>query len=299
MKRIKVGIVGCGVMGGFHIKQYGSIPEVEVIGVYDIDPARTPQGITFFKDLSELLKAADAVSITTPTSTHFEVGMSALDAGCHVLIEKPISVTVDQGRKLIEKAKAKKRVLAVGHIERFNPAYVALAAALGRMSPDLIDINRYSPFPARIADVSCVIDMMIHDIDLAIKLAKSEVEQIKAVGKKVKTDKLDQASAVLVFKNGVIANIGASRVHDGKVRQLFAAGKNECYDADLLNKVLKKTKEGNAKSIATGSFDQLNQELKDFVDSIIMNRKPLVTGEDGLSALDVANKIEEEALKTC
>jgi predicted dehydrogenase len=299
MKRVKVGIVGCGVMGGFHLKQYGNIPEVEVIGVYDIDPSRAPQGVKFFSNYNDLLSAVDAVSITTPTSTHFDSGMAALDAGRHVLIEKPISVTVDQGKKLIDKAKAEKRVLAVGHIERFNPAYAALVVRLGKNVPDIMDINRFSPFPARIADVSCVIDMMIHDIDLAINLAKSEVKQISAVGKKVKTDRLDQASAVLLFKNGAVANIGASRVHGEKVRKLIAAGRKEGYEADLLNRSLKMTAAGSSKAIAIESYDQLNRELKDFVDSIIRKRKPSVTGEDGLSALEVANKIEEEALKSC
>ncbi len=223
--------------------------------------------------------------------------MAALDAGRHVLIEKPISVTVDQGKKLIDKAKSEKRVLAVGHIERFNPAYVVLVARLGKNVPDIIDINRFSPFPARITDVSCVIDMMIHDIDLAIKLSKSEVKQLNAVGKKVKTDRLDQASAVLVFKNGVIANISASRVHGEKVRKLIAAGRKESYEADLLNRSLKVSSAGSSKTIVIEPFDQLNHELKDFVDSIIRKIKPSVTGEDGLSALEVANKIEEAALR--
>lgn len=297
MKRVKVGVVGCGVMGGFHLKQYGSIPEVDIVGVYDIDPSRAPQGTKFFSDYDELLNAVEAVSITTPTSTHFDAGMAALDAGRHVLIEKPISVTVDQGKKLIDKAKSEKRVLAVGHIERFNPAYVVLVARLGKNVPDIIDINRFSPFPARITDVSCVIDMMIHDIDLAIKLSKSEVKQLNAVGKKVKTDRLDQASAVLVFKNGVIANISASRVHGEKVRKLIAAGRKESYEADLLNRSLKVSSAGSSKTIVIEPFDQLNHELKDFVDSIIRKIKPSVTGEDGLSALEVANKIEEAALR--
>ena len=306
MKRVKVGVIGCGVMGGFHLKQYGSIPEVDIVGVSDIDPSRAPQNIKFFNDYKDLLKIADAVSITTPTSTHYEVGMAALDAGCHVLIEKPISVTIDQGKKLISKAKSKKLVLAVGHIERFNPAYTALIDQLGRDIPEIIDIKRFSPFPARITDVSCVIDMMIHDIDLARHLAKSEIKCVNAIGKKVKSDKLDQALAVLVFKNGAVANIEANRVHGEKVRKLIAAGplrreasRKAVYEADLLNKSLKISNAGRSKDISIKPFDQLNYELKDFINSIMKKRKPSVTGEDGSLALDIANKIEEEALKTC
>ncbi len=190
-----------------------------MIGVSDIDPSRAPQGVKFFNNYKDLLKVADAVSITTPTSTHFDIGMAALDAGCHVLIEKPISVTIDQGNKLIKKAKMKRKILAVGHIERFNPAYIALKKNLKNKKPDIIDIKRLSPLPARITDVSCVIDMMIHDIDLAIDLAGSEIKTLKATGEKIATPRLDKANTVIVFKNGVIANIEASRVNDDKVRK--------------------------------------------------------------------------------
>lgn len=299
MKRIKVGVIGCGVMGGFHLKQYANVPEVEIAGVSDIDPSRAPQGVRFFNDYRDLLEIADAVSVTTPTSTHFDVGMAALDAGCHVLIEKPIAVTVEQGGKLVKKAKAKRKVLEVGHIERFNPAYVALIDQLGGGIPEIIDIKRFSPLPTRITDVSCVIDMMIHDIDLARHLAGAEVKYVNATGKKVATDRLDQAFAVLVFKNGVVANIEASRVHSEKVRKLIAAGGKNVYEADLLNRSLKKMSAGRSKNIKVSSFDQLNAELKDFVKAIIRKRKPSVTGEDGLSALEIANRIEEAALRTC
>ncbi len=295
MKRIKVGVIGCGVMGGFHLKQYANVPGVEIVGVSDIDPSRTPQDLRFFSDYRDLLEIADAVSITTPTSTHFDVGMAALDAGCHVLIEKPIAVTVEQGGKLVKKAKAKRKVLEVGHIERFNPAYAALIDQLGRGVLDIIDVKRFSPLPARITDVSCVIDMMIHDIDLARHLAGAEVKYVNATGKKVSTDRLDQAFAVLVFKNGVVANIEASRVHGEKVRKLIAAGGKDVYEADLLNRSLKKMSAGRSKNIKVPSFDQLNAELKDFVKAVIRKRKPSVTGEDGLSALEIANRIEEAA----
>jgi virulence factor len=288
-KKVKVGVIGCGVMGGFHLKQYGSIPDVEIVGVSDIDPARAPQGVKFFKDYRDLLKISDAISITTPTSTHFEVGMAALDAGCHVLIEKPISATVDQGEKLIKNAKAKKKVLAVGHIERFNPAFISLKKQLKNMKPSVIDIKRLSPLPARITDVSVVIDMMIHDIDLAIDLAGAEVKTIKASGEKVATSRLDKVNAVIVFNNGVIANIEASRANNDKVRKLIVAGKGT-YEADLLNKTLN--------NIKVSGPDQLQTELKSFINSVVSGKKPPVAGEDGLAALDAAIKIEGMALQS-
>jgi virulence factor len=163
--------------------------------------------------------------------------------------------------------------------------------------PQIIDIKRLSPLPARITDVSCVIDMMIHDVDLAIDLAGSSVKTLKASGKKVATNKLDQANAVIVFKNGVIANIEASRVNDEKVRKLIAAGK-ETYEADLLNKCLKRSGAGRSENIRVKTFDQLNAELRDFISSILSKKKPSITGEDGLNALEAANMIEEAGARS-
>jgi len=298
MKRLRIGVIGCGVMGGFHLKQYANINDVEIVGVSDVDPSRAPQNIKFFSDYNELLKHVDAVSITTPTFTHYEVAMKALDAGRHVMIEKPISLTVEQGQEIIKKAKAKKLVLAVGHIERFNPAFRALMKKLGKGKPDIIDVKRMSPLPERIADVSCVIDMMVHDIDLARRIARSEMKYINAAGRKVKTNKLDQTLAVIAFKNGVVANIEASRVHTEKVRKIIVASGKAIYDADLLSKTFKVKTDGVIKDIKVEAYDQLNTELKDFVSAIMKRRKPSVTGEDGLAALEIAQKIEEAALRS-
>jgi len=297
MKRIKVGVIGCGVMGGFHVKQYRNIPTVDLVGAADIDQDKAPIGIRFYKDYKELLDIVDAVSITTPTSTHYKIGMDALRCGCHVIIEKPIAETVGQGRKLAETAREKRLVLSVGLIERFNPAFVGLISELGRKTPDLIDIKRMSPFPKRMTDVSCVLDMMIHDIDLSIKLAKSEVKYINAAGKKIRTKKLDTAVAVLVFKNGVVANIEASRVHSEKVRRIVVARDASTYEADLLNRKIRKITSGKHKKLKVDNYDQLNHELKDFISAISTHRKPTVTGKDGLYALDIARKIEELAAR--
>lgn len=293
MKRLRVGVIGCGVMGGFHLKQYKNIPDAEIVGVSDIDASRAQKDTPFFKDYHDLFKLADAVSITTPTSTHFEVGMAALAAECHVLIEKPISMTTDQAEILINKAKEKGLVLAVGHIERFNPAYMAIVKALGGKKPDVMDIKRLSPFPDRITDVSVVIDMMVHDIDLARGLAGSEIKFLNATGKNIRSQKLDQAQAVIVFENGVVANIEASRVHDVKVRKITAACGGSVYEADLLTKTAKMMEAGISKELKVAAFDQLNSELKDFISAILKNKRPSVTGEDGKAALAIATIIEE------
>lgn len=295
MKRLRVGVIGCGVMGAFHLKQYRSISEVEVVGVSDIDASRAQKDVPFFKDYHDIFDLADAVSITTPTSTHFEIGMAALAAECHVLIEKPISMTTDQAEMLISKAKEKRLVLAVGHIERFNPAYMAIIKALGKKKPDIIDLKRLSPFPERITDVSVVIDMMVHDIDLARHIAGSEVKFLNATGKTVRSQKLDQVLAVIVFENGVVANIEASRVHDSKVRKITLAYGKAVYEADLLAKTAKMTELGDSRALNVTSIDQLNHELKDFILAIKNNKRPSVTGEDGKAALMIATKIEEAA----
>ena len=299
MKRLKVGVIGCGVMGGYHLKPYRNIPDVEVIGVSDIDPSRAPKDIKFFRDLKDLLDIIDAVSITTPTFTHFEVGMHAIEAGCSVMIEKPIALKTEQAEKLIRRAKAKSIVLAVGHIERFNPAYMAITKKLGKQKPDIIDIKRFSPYPERITDASCVIDMMIHDIDLSRKLAGSEIKYVNATGEKVRSDKLDRALAVLIFKNGVIANIEANRLHDGKVRKMTVIRGDIAYEADMLNKTARMIKSGESMAIKVEQFDQLNIELNDFVSAALKGKKPAVTGEDGLAALEIAQEIEKAAIGQC
>jgi predicted dehydrogenase len=169
---------------------------------------------------------------------------------------------------------------------------------LGKNKPDIIDIKRMSPLPERIADVSAVIDMMVHDIDLARRIARSEMKYINAIGKKVKTNKLDQALAVIAFKNGVVANIEASRVHTEKARKVIVAIGKAIYDADLLSKTLKIKTDGVSKDIEVEAYDQLNTELKDFISAIMKRKEPSVTGEDGLAALEIAQKIEEAALRS-
>jgi predicted dehydrogenase len=299
MKKLKAGVIGCGVMGGFHLKQYLSISEVEVVGISDVDPSRAQAGIPFFTDAIELIKAADIVSITTPTSTHYKVAMEAIANGKHLLVEKPIAGNSKEGKEIIEAAKRKGVVLAVGHIERFNPAYKALISFIKGRKVEVYDIRRCSPFPARIGDASVIIDMMIHDIDLVLKLVGSKVKYVNAVGKKIKTQRLDQVHAAIVFENGVVANIEADRTHSDKIRSIVAAGRDMIFEADLLNKKAFSVVNHEKKDVPTEVLDQLNTELKDFIYAIMNKRTPSVTGEDGLEALKIAEVIEEKALASC
>lgn len=299
MKKIKVGVIGCGVMGGFHVKQYKNITDVELVGISDADPSRKIDGIKFFSNYNELLDNVDAVSIATPTFTHYEIADAALEKGVNVLIEKPIAMSVDEGRKLVSKGKMKKLVLTVGHIERFSPAYMKIEQAFRGKRPDVIDIKRFSPFPARITDVSCVMDIMIHDIDLARKLAGSDVICLSATGSMIKTNRLDKAHAILVFGSGTVANIQTSRVNDEKVRNVIVAEGKTVYCADLLNKTVLRQSSGKKETIVVADHDQLKYELMCFIGSITGHSQPVVTGDDGLAALDIAEKVEAAALKQC
>lgn len=187
--------------------------------------------------------------------------------------------------------------LAVGHIERFNPAFMALLSRGLRRRPDLMDIRRYSPLPARITDASCVTDMMIHDIDLALKLASSGVKYISATGRSIKTNRLDVCHAVLVFENGAVANIEANRVHTEKVRMLYGAYSGSIYEIDMLNRsALLRSKDGISQ-LPVAQHDQLQFELREFVSAVLEGKKPTVTGEDGVAALEIANAVEEAALR--
>jgi predicted dehydrogenase len=293
MKKLKVGVIGCGVMGSFHLKQYKNIPDVEIVGVSDQDETKKPEGVPFYKNYKELLLKIDAVSIVTPTFTHFQVAMDAINSGVNVMIEKPIALNKDEAKKIIEAAKNKKAMISVGHIERFNPAFTALTKELGKNRPQLIDIKRMSPLPERISDVSCIIDMMVHDIDLALKLAGSEVKFINATGKKVKTNRIDHAQAIIVFKNGTVANIEASRVHNEKTRSIIAANNEYVIEADLLAKKAVKRQGSAVTELPVDALDSLNVELRNFVSSVISKKIPTVTGMDGMLALDLANRIEE------
>lgn len=290
MEPVKVAVIGTGVMGGYHLKNYAKMEGVELVGVYDIDieRARTKAaevGTTAYDDLDELIKHVDAVSIVTPTTTHFEVAKKFLSASIPCLIEKPLATTKKDCQALIDLAKEKDTFFIVGHVERFNPAVLALASILKREKPEIYEIkaSRINEASGRINDVAVTTDLMIHDLDIALALIDSPAEIIKAEGDR------DEAKATIVFKNGAAAKLLASRKTKDKVRTLELVTSLGVF---FLNYVAQ-TLTLSGKDIPVDKGFSLEGELKHFIACVRKKEKPSVTGEIALKALEVMWDIEK------
>jgi predicted dehydrogenase len=298
---LKIGVVGLGSMGRHHARILSTLPGVTLSAISDVDPDKAnilgeKYHSCFTNDYKSVLEQVDAVSIVTPTSTHLEVGSFFLNAGKHVLIEKPLAENYEDAKKLYALAKSKNLVLAVGHIERFNPAFQELRRLIRKDKIIGINIKRLSPFPARISDANVIFDMMIHDLDLFINLfPKQLVETIKAEGKKIKTKKLDKVSSTIFLDNGIIAKIDADRVFGSIMRNITVTTERCMYDADLLNKkiFIRELVHHVPSSHLVKNVDQLTEELSDFVKAIKKDGQPRVTGEDGIKAIKLAEEIEK------
>jgi len=215
MSRLRTAVVGVGYLGNFHARKYAALTDVELTGVVDSDAARASEvaaacACTAFTDYRELIGQVDAVSVVVPTQYHHQVALDFLNAGVHVLIEKPITVTIEQADELIAVAEDKKLVLQVGHLERFNPVLMAAEEVLS--APLFVESVRIAPFKPRGTDVNVVLDLMIHDIDIIQYLVKSKVARIDAIGAPVFTAEEDIANARIAFENGCVANVTASRI---------------------------------------------------------------------------------------
>lgn len=230
-KPLNVGVVGVGYLGQFHAEKYAAIPDVKLIGVVDTDRGRGGEiakklNTHWFPEPSDLLGKVDAVSIVVPTAYHHQVAVPFLNHGVHVLLEKPISVSLDQADELIALAAQKKLTLQIGHIERFNPAITAIKALL--KAPRFIVSERAAPFTVRCTDVNVILDLMIHDLDIVTDIAGSRPKEVSAAGASLMTKEIDIATARIVFENGCIADITASRVSDEKKRII------RIFDGELL-----------------------------------------------------------------
>ena len=259
-------------------------------------------GVAVFADHRELLGRTDAVSVATPTATHHAVTRDFLGAGTHVLVEKPITATEAEARELIKLATQAGRVLQVGHLERFNPVILAVAGEL--VNPRFIESNRLAPFKARGTDVSVVLDLMIHDIDLIQNVVHSPIASIDAVGAPVFTDEIDIANARIRFENGCVADVTASRISMKSERKLRVFQTDAYLSIDLQQKLLTVVRrpavieEGVLPKVDVEerSFEQgdaLLAEIESFLEVIEQGRQPVVSGEDGLRALLTATRIAE------
>jgi predicted dehydrogenase len=307
MNQLRCAVIGAGYLGRFHAQKYAAIRRCDLIGVVDPDAAARERiaselGVAVFADHRGLLGRTDAVSVATPTATHHAVAGDFLRSGAHVLVEKPITATEAEARELIEVAAERGRVLQVGHLERFNPVILAVAGELA--NPRFIESNRLAPFKPRGTDVSVVLDLMIHDIDLIQNIVHSPIASIDAAGGPVFTDEIDIANARIRFENGCVANVTASRISLKSERKLRVFQADAYLSIDLQQKLL--TIVRRPAVIAEGvlpkvdveerSFEQgdaLLAEIESFLDAIERGRPPVVSGEDGLRALMTATRIAE------
>jgi len=332
MNKTRVGVLGVGHLGKLHAKLYREVPQADIIGIYDTDLNKAKEvakeiGVQAFDSRDELFREVDAVNIVTPTSDHYESALAALENDCHLFIEKPIMAKENEAESVIEKAVSNNKLLQVGHIERFNPAVLALSDV--KLKPVFIESHRLASFNPRGTDVAVILDLMIHDLDLILSLVKSEPIQIEASGVGVISKNIDIANARIQFKNGCVANVTASRISTKKMRKMrifqpaayisldFVEGFSEIYN--ISNTEQKSFKDGTL-AFSLGQIDSiegeksikynklqrtgvnpLKHELTSFVESISANIPPIVSGQEGLAALKLANqvmqKIEEHTVQ--
>ncbi len=321
MEKIALGIIGVGHLGRYHLVCATEIPFFNVVGIYDKDFNRMENiareyRVNFFESLDELLMRCDAVSIVVPTKDHYSVGVKAIGANCHVFMEKPITARIEEAKKLIELAKKENLKLQVGHIERFNPAFLSLCNL--ELSPMFIEAHRLSEFNPRGTDVSVILDIMIHDLDIVLKLINSPISFLHACGVGVVSPSEDIANVRIEFENGAVANLTASRISAKHMRKMRLFQRDQYISIDFLNKkseilslkdvtylkekgfntlLLGEIGEGrNKKEVYLVSpplidVNSLKLELEEFARSIINDTETKVTGEDGLKALELAHEI--------
>jgi predicted dehydrogenase len=308
MKIIKAGVIGVGYLGRFHAQKYQALEDVELVGVADVDPDRARQvavecGCNHFSDYRELLDQVDAVSIAVPTSFHHQVGFDALSAGVDILLEKPMTVTLAEADELIGLAEKNKLILQVGHLERFNPAVLAMKPFL--TTPVFIESDRISSFKRRGVDVDVVLDLMIHDIDIILTIIDSPLQTIHTVGAPVVTDTTDIANARLIFENGATANITVSRVSLTNVRKMRVFQPGSYINVDFANKkimtlqledeLLESGMPKHSKEIKSfAGEDALLNEISHFVDHVRSRTRPDVSGVEGRRALEVVMQVMEQ-----
>jgi len=322
LDKLKIGVVGVGHLGRLHVSNYVQIPEAEFVGVYDTNAQRAEEvakefNTQRFSELKNLISRVDAVSVVVPTTFHHAVSKMILENGVHCLIEKPITSTVKEAEDLINLAAQKKLIIQIGHIERFNPAILALNAK--ELNPMFIESHRLASFDPRGTDVAVVLDLMIHDIDLILSLIRSEVNKIDASGVAVISHEVDIANARIQFKNGAVVNVTASRISQKKMRKMRLFQRNAYISIDFLQKFSEIYRLVDSNSTESSKFgipiqmgdlkestkiiyekplieeqNALKIELSSFIRAVQNKEQPLVTGEDGVRALKVAIEITQK-----
>lgn len=301
---LRAAVIGVGYLGRFHAQKWAALAGAELVGVADSDPARAATvaaevGCTPYTDYRDLLGRVDAVSVAVPTEHHHRVVRDCLAAGVHVLVEKPITQTVTEADALIALAADRGLTLQVGHLERFNPAWLALKPLI-EQPPRFIEAHRLAPFKPRGTDVSVVLDLMIHDLDLILSLADSPVTEVRASGTPVLTDGIDIGNARLEFANGCVANLTASRVSTVTLRKMRLFLKDQYLAIDFGERRASRACRSDDPAspihlteIAVPAADALETEIEAFAAAVRAGRAAPVTGEDGRRALAMALEIAE------
>lgn len=312
---LKIGIFGVGHLGKFHIGNWQKINEVELVGFYDPSDANAAAVIeqyklTRFSDIDSLLDACDAVDIVAPTNFHFELCEKAIRKSKHVFVEKPLADTMEQAHKIVNLAKEANIKVQVGHVERFNPAFLALQGH--KLNPMFIEVHRLAQFNPRGTEVSVILDLMIHDIDIILNIVKSDVRNISASGVAVMTETPDIANVRIEFNNGCVANLTSSRISMKKMRKMRLFQKDAYIGIDFLEKKTEIIKLKDDQDTEAFTFDietptgtrtiaianpvikesnAILSELQAFTDAVLNNSATQVSEVDGLMAMDVAHHI--------
>jgi predicted dehydrogenase len=301
MEKVRVGIIGVGYLGMQHARILSYLEEAELKGVADIEFKKAVEignrhGVRYFQNYEDMLDEIDAAIVATPTFDHFSISMKLLSEGKSVLVEKPITETVEQAEQLVKMSKKNGPILQVGHLERFNPAVEAVESIIS--DPKFIEVQRLGSFSARSLDIDVVLDLMIHDLDIILALLKDEVKSIRSSGIHVVSDKIDIANARLEFKSGCVATLTASRVHQGKVRKLRIFEPTVCYSVDYINQEVNifplNGRQTDIKTLKIEKEEPLKKELKSFFQSIKDGKTRKVSGEEALRALKLAYSVLQE-----
>lgn len=308
MARIRVAVVGVGYYGRNHVRVYHSLPQAELVGVVDTNRERakavaTEFGTRAYESVEELAGRVDAVSLAIPTVEHAKVGVELLRRGIDLLVEKPIASSREEADRLIEAARGNSRVLQVGHLERFNPAVMAVRSIL--TAPLFFEVHRLGVFTARSLDVDVVYDLMIHDLDIVLSFVPAPVKSVEAVGIPILSGKVDIANARVEFANGCVANLTASRVSTEKVRKLRFFQPHEYISLDYARRdalVVRVADSAtptsgfemprfNFRKLETASTEPLAAELAAFLEAVEKRAEPVVSGADGRRALELAERV--------
>jgi predicted dehydrogenase len=303
MTPLRAGVIGVGHLGQHHARLYAALPEAQLIGVTDQSVARARtiadrHGVRVFLTADELLPHVDVVSVAVPTSGHYDVAKACLQAGRHVLIEKPIAATPIEAQELVQLAKQRGCCVQVGHSERFNPVMALMRPYIGQ--PVFIECHRLSSFSERGTDVDVVLDLMIHDLDLVLSMNPGAVEEVRAAGVAVLSSSIDIANARIQFRSGCVANLTSSRVSTNKMRRLRLFQRDNYISIDFQTRQAmicrRNTKAGERSTVEVEQFqggeeEPLKLQLASFLHAVGSGEKPVVSGEDGAAAVEVAHQV--------